>query len=102
MSQQVGGFESSKSCRDPWNSTATVSPIAFVLPVRGLFDALAARHGVDVAADGAALLGRLPKPAAERLLDVLCDHHVVVRPSADRYRVQDLVGTFVRSRLCRV
>lgn len=65
---------------------------------RRLFDALAARPGVDVTAECAASLCGVGQAAAERLLDVLCDHHVIVRSGADRYRIQDLVGTFARSR----
>lgn len=69
---------------------------------RRLFDALAGRPGVAVTAEGAALLAGVTRAVAERLLDVLCDHHVVIQLGADRYRVQDLVGAFVRSRLCPV
>jgi DNA-binding SARP family transcriptional activator/tetratricopeptide (TPR) repeat protein len=63
-----------------------------------LFLLLGLHPGTDIDAYAAAALAGLPAAVAGRLLDTLCDVHLLIEHQLGRYRFHDLVRDFARAR----
>jgi DNA-binding SARP family transcriptional activator len=65
-------------------------------PERRLFDLLALNPGLEADADAAAALADIDHRSAERLLDSLVDHNLLVRHAPGRYSFHDLIRLYAQ------
>jgi tetratricopeptide (TPR) repeat protein len=63
-------------------------------PARSLFRLLSAHPGSQCTAVSAAALAGIGEPDADRLLERLCDEHLLEQPSAGRFEFHDLLRAF--------